>query len=375
MELKKVLLFTGKFPSFGNDTDGGSILIHSLISALKHLCVLDVIFTRTPCEAFFHIEGVRNVSFETYEKHSKNKFERRLTNKKQLLSRLQKEIATYDIVIITHCSKAFGISELTEEERRKIILFPMYLSSSYKRSGESVPDDYLKEEQLVLRFVYKILTPSNSEKEDMVRFYGVEPEKIVVIPRGWSSNIQPKVRQVTKPLELLYIASIKAQKNTKEALVLLKELEAKNVDARLHLAGSFQNDAIMEECRTFIEEHQLSAKVVFHGVLSQKELSELIERVHVNISVSNWETFGRGIFEGMAGGLPTIVYDRLECVKQYVTDGKGICFVCSHEEFLNAIIKLVCDCDHYQLQARLAIESVAYLSEQEEKERLLKELL
>ena len=57
MELKKVLLFTGKFPSFGDDTDGGSILIYSLIQALKNNCILDVIFTRTPRKGFEVIEG------------------------------------------------------------------------------------------------------------------------------------------------------------------------------------------------------------------------------------------------------------------------------------------------------------------------------
>ena len=133
MELKKVLLFTGKFPSFGDDTDGGSILIYSLIQALKNNCILDVIFTRTPRKGFEVIEGVRKVSFETYDHHLSDKFARRLANKEQLFSRLRKEIAAYDTVIITHCSKAFGIERLSAEERSKIVLFPMYLSPSYKR--------------------------------------------------------------------------------------------------------------------------------------------------------------------------------------------------------------------------------------------------
>ena len=84
MELKKVLIFTGKFPSFGNDTDGGSILIYSLIQALKNNCILDVIFTRTPCLEFKTMEGIRRISFETYQHHLEDKFMRRLANKEQL---------------------------------------------------------------------------------------------------------------------------------------------------------------------------------------------------------------------------------------------------------------------------------------------------
>ena len=375
MELKKVLLFTGKFPSFGDDTDGGSVLIYSLIQALKNNCILDVIFTRTPRKGFEVIEGVRKVSFETYEHHLSDKFARRLANKEQLFSRLRKEIAAYDTVIITHCSKAFGIERLSAEERSKIVLFPMYLSPSYKRSGECPTDEYIASECNALCSAGKILTPSDSEKQDMVRVFGIDENKIKVIPRGYSSYIKPIVKQPHFPIELLYIASIKEQKNTKEAIVLLKELSEYKIDARLHLAGSYQNDSILSDCRTYITANGLSEKVIFHGVLPQKELAALIARAHINISVSNWETYGRGIFEGMAGGLPTVIFDHLECVKQYVTDGEGISFVLNHEAFLSKLIELCAAPDYYSVQARKAIRSVDYLSEAHEKERLIKELL
>ena len=375
MELKKVLLFTGKFPSFGDDTDGGSILIYSLIQALKYNCILDVIFTRTPRKGFEVIEGVRKVSFETYEHHLSDKFARRLANKEQLFSRLRKEIAAYDTVIITHCSKAFGIERLSAEERSKIVLFPMYLSPSYKRSGEYPPDEYIAEECSALCSAGKILTPSDSEKQDMIRVFGIDENKIKVIPRGYSSYIKPVVKQTHFPIELLYIASIKEQKNTKEAIVLLKELSEYKIDARLHLAGSYQNDSILSDCRTYIAANGLSEKVIFHGVLPQKELAALIAKAHINISVSNWETYGRGIFEGMAGGLPTVVFDHLECVKQYVTDGEGISFVLNHEAFLSKLIELCTAHDYYSVQARKAIRSVDYLSEAHEQKRLIRELL
>ena len=375
MELKKVLLFTGKFPSFGDDTDGGSILIYSLIQALKNNCILDVIFTRTPRKGFEVIEGVRKVSFETYDHHLSDKFARRLANKEQLFSRLRKEIAAYDTVIITHCSKAFGIERLSAEERSKIVLFPMYLSPSYKRSGEYPPDEYIAEECSALCSAGKILTPSDSEKQDMIRVFGIDENKIKVIPRGYSSYIKPVEKQTHFPIELLYIASIKEQKNTKEAIVLLKELSEHAIDVRLHLAGSYQNDSVLSDCHTYITANGLSEKVIFHGVLPQKELAALIAQAPINISVSNWETYGRGIFEGMAGGLPTVVFDHLECVKQYVTDGEGISFVLNHEAFLSKLIELCTAHDYYSVQARKAIRSVDYLSEAHEQERLIKELL
>ena len=375
MELKKVLLFTGKFPSFGDDTDGGSILIYSLIEALKNNCILDVIFTRTKQKAFEKIEGVRMVSFETYKHHLENKFQRRLANKNQIFARLKSEISKYDTVIITHCSKAFGIEALTPEEKSKIIVFPMYLSKSYERSGELVPKEYIDNEKQALLCANKILTPSDSEKQDMIEFFGVENEKIKVIPRGYSSNIKASDKKISFPVEFLYIASIKEQKNTVEAITLLKELNEQGINARLHLAGSYQNDSILNECKKYIEENRLCDKVIFHGVLSQLELAKLIGSSHINISVSNWETFGRGIFEGMAGGLPTVAFSRLECVKQYVNDGCGISFVDSHSDFLEVLIKLCTNWEYYEKQSKKAHLSVEYLSEANERERLIKELI
>jgi len=374
MEIKKVLIFTGKFPSYGDDTDGGSILISSLISALCDSCILDVVFTRTKRAEFESIAGVRRVSFETYKHHPEDKFLRRLTNKAQLLSRIKRDIDSYDMLIITHCSKAFGIEDLTEAQRSKIILFPMYLSPSYERSGEIPPSEYKECEQRALVSVGKILTPSDSEKEDMVKLLHVDEKKITVIPRGYSSLIKQHVRGVKSSFNLLYIASIKEQKNTKEAIVLTKELRDKGLNVFLNLAGSFQNERVLADCKSYITENHLEGVVKFHGVLSQARLAKLIEASYINLSVSNWETYGRGIFEGMAGVLPTVVYDRLECVKQYLKDGAGIRFVPNHKVFLSELKRLCEDRNYYIAMARLAMQSVEHLSETHEKDRLLNAL-
>lgn len=375
MEMKRILLFTGKLPCFGDDTDGGSLMVNTLIETLKSKCVLDVIFTRSPRSELEKIEGVRNVLFEPCRYHHADKFERRMINKDQLLTCLKDKADNYDSIIITHCSKAFGIETLSEEIQRRIILFPMYLSPSYERSGENPPPEYTEAERKALAAASRILTPSISEKNDLIRCFGVDDKKIKVLPRGISSYIRPAVKTVGKSVKLLYIASVKEQKNTSEAIVLLNELCAKGVNAELHLAGGFQNDDILTECRRYIDYNDLNDRVIFHGVLSQKELAQLINDVHINISVSNWETYGRGIYEGMAGALPTVVYDRLECVRQYVRNGKGIRFVKDRDGFLSELM-LLCDAPlYYKKQAEAAVKSVEYLSEENEKKRLIEELI
>lgn len=375
MDVKKVLLFTGKFPSSGKDIDGGSIMIGSLINALKNKVVLDVVFTRTFNTLYAQIEGVNNIWFETYKNRIENKFLRRLINENQLFDCLKNKIKDYDLVIITHCSKAFGVEKLSIEERRKIILFPMYLSPSYIRSGEKPPIEYINKEKLCLRAVNKILTPSNSEKDDMVNEYNVDANKIRVIPRGYTKFIKPNVKKINNEIKIIYIASIKEQKNTIDAIILIDELIKTGLNVKLFLVGSVQDPVIKFQCDNYIIKNKLENNIEFVGIVSQEELAVLIKQMHFNISVSNWETYGRGIYEGMAGGLPTIIYEHLDCVKEYLNNEEGIFFVKDRKQMQKKIINLLNNEKEYLNQAQLAINSVEYLSEANENERLIKEIL
>lgn len=375
MGVKNVLLFTGKFPSFGNDLDGGSLTVNGIINALRGHCRLDIAFTRTPTNEFTSLDGVDDIHFETYRFCSADKFERRLKNKAQLLDYLQDNASHYDRLIITHCSKAFGLNTLPESERKKTVLFPMYLSPSYKRSGEIPPEEYVREEYLALNAVGKIITPSPSEKQDIIDFYNVPENKITVIPRGFSECIKPNIKPISEPVRLLYIASIKEQKNNVEAIIFVNELRGCGINAELHLVGGAQDLNVYNDCRKYVAANNLERFVKFHGVVSQEQLAELISQVHINISTSNWETYGRGVFEGMAGALPTVVYDRLDCVAQYVSNGNGIIFVKTHKEFINALRTLIECGDYYMAQATRASEAVKDLSTTRENLRLIKELL
>lgn len=375
MEMKKVLLFAGKFPRFGEDADGGSMMVYSIIEAIKNKCLLDVVFTRTFNNEFSHIDGVNSIQFETYNYRNDDKFLRRLGNREQLYKKLSDVADDYDKIIIIHISKAFGIEKLSKINKNKIIIFPMYLSTSYERSNEIPSKEYKKYESDALNSAYKIITPSNSEKNDMVSIYNVDSDKIIVIPRGYSSLITSKVHVITNELKLIYIGSIKEQKNTLQSIKILNKLVKDSIPAKLYIVGGCQNENIMRECLNYISDNSLKDNVIFTGIVSQKRLAELIDMCHINISTSNWETYGRGVFEGMAGGLPTITFDRLDCVKQYIEDEKGIKYVHTEREFIDYLKELYYNKTLYENQSKLSYKSVAILSEENERKLLEEELL
>lgn len=323
---KKVLLYLGKFPGYGFDIDGGSIMAGQLIDTLKNRCQLSVVFIRKNEETFSD-DQVASVRYVKYIDPWNNKFLRRLENFSTNQEAMDNH-SEYDIIIAAHISKFFGFSEYSNFFWKKTVLFPMFCSNSYIRAGEKVPYEYVKREQEVIDRVNKVITPSFEEQTDLVNDYSCKPEKIVVIPRGISPFIKYRHRKyVHSPLRIVCIGTIKKQKNTKKTLELIQILEKNGIECELHLVCTIQDqesrDSYKELC-CMIENMNISQKINFHISISQSELANLLTEMDINVSMSNWETFGRGIFEGASAGLPTFVFDVLQTVKRLSKGNEGI---------------------------------------------------
>lgn len=368
---EKVLIITGKFPDVTSDTDGGSIMVSHLIDALSNECLLDVAFTRTYNDNFKTIEGVRKSIFHTNQTRNDNKFLRRLANVEWNSTMFSKFLEEYDKVIIIHCCKAFGLENLSQELLNKIILFPMYLTSSYLRSNEIVPIKYTEAEQKIISKITKIITPSQSEKKDMIKDYGVSENRIVIIPRAVNSIFKSKLRISSKFNNLIYIGAIKKQKRNDEAIILLSQIKKMGLQAHLYLVGSKQDDELYSYCKDLIVSLGLTNDVTFCGVLTQKEIASLLDEMDINISVSRWETFGRGVFEGLYAGLPSVVYDNINCFSEYTDTSSGICFVENLQTFAEKIYELCSHSTFYKTQSQNAIDNSSQFSIEKQKERIL----
>ena len=198
--------------------------------------------------------------------------------------------------------------------------------------------------------------------------------QIVVIPRAISSFIIPRIRE--KPCKtIVYIASIKPQKQNYKAIILLSILKKMGVDAYLHLVGNIQDIVLHQYCISLAEKENLKDRVFFHSGLSQEQIAELLATSDINISVSQWETFGRGILEGMYAGLPTIVLDNIVCLKPYLEPNKGIFYTSDISEMAKKIALLFADKVYYKEQSQKAIENSHVFSEEKQKQSLLNEIL
>lgn len=371
---KKVLLYLGKFPGYGCDIDGGSILARQLIDTLKTMCQLDVVFIRKNGETFKD-DFVHNIKYVEYKDPTNNKFIRRLEN----LSTNREAIgdySQYDIIITAHTSKFFGFDKSENDFWKKTVLFPMFCTPSYRKAGEEVPISYTNLEKIVISNVNKIIAPSYQEKALLINEYQCKESKVRIIYRGINPIFSMKVGGfVSRPIDIVYIGSIKPQKNNIESLKLLNLLNSQRKDFRLNIVCTIQNQNVFREMLLYIIENDLKNQVKFYMGINQKELAALLQTMDINISVSKWETFGRGIFEGIASGLPTFVLDRLTVVKEICKDNEGVCFATNIEQMAKDILSLFENEASYTSKKKALPIISARLSYVNERKELLKEIL
>lgn len=368
---KKTLLYLGKFPGDEGDMDGGSQLSYQLIESLKQKTLLDVCFIRKGEQVYENSE-VQNIFYIQYLDPEGNKFQRRMLN----IKTNQKAIENgnkYDLIIAAHCSKLFGLQD-NMEVMSKAVIFPMFLTQSYQRANELVPPEYTDQEKGVLSSISQILTPSEEEKNDMVKFFSVAPGKIKVIPRGISPVLTANIRTCSE-IKMISIGSIKEQKNHIDDLRLLDKLVQQGLPATLVIAGSIYDEHIFRELHEFVEKKNLKDKVTFVSGLNRGEMATLLSKMTFGISNSHWETFGRGIFECLASGLPTLVSDCLTTVQRLTGKQKGISFHKDVDSMVQMVVELFNSPERYRSEAIGATLIAENFSFSIERERLLYALI
>ena len=371
MQRKRVLLVTSKYPYSKNESDGGLTTVASVIESIKHRYKLDILFVRKFSINENYIDGVENIIFEEIKNKSTSKYERRIFNYQQVSYKILELEKDYDFIIIIHASKAFGLENAPAHVLKKIILYPMFLSYAYRASGEIVPSIYDELEKKIMQSIKWFVCPSNFDKRTIIKYYDLCENSFFVIPRSVTKFIDHRPRDRRNAYNILSIGNIKERKQPLMLLSIFKNVRLCFPTAKIIFAGEIQNQNLYEECLKFVKDNNLSDCVSFIGTVSQSQIGELIKISDLNVCASNFETFGRCIFEGMYGGLPTVALDKLTCVKEFVDNGNGIVFAANEDDFFTSIVSLLADENKYLEFSQKAIQATNFISFEKEKDDLL----
>ncbi|HKY19971.1 MAG TPA: glycosyltransferase family 1 protein [Vicinamibacterales bacterium] len=161
----------------------------------------------------------------------------------------------------------------------------------------------------------RILTVSESSKRDILKFFKVSPDKIVVTPNAIDDRFSapPSDEHVTDTREryqlshsyLLYVGNIKPHKNL-ERLIEAFHLVRNQGRSELELLIIGDEISKLQALRRAVHKYDIHRYVRFLGYVPDKTLAVLYRLASVFVFPSLYEGFGLPPLEAMASGTPVV---------------------------------------------------------------------
>lgn len=169
---------------------------------------------------------------------------------------------------------------------------------------------------------------NTDEEQDVLRYLGYRPKNLVIIPNGMQmSDYQqlPDHGTFRKHFELdptkkivLFMARLNIKKGLDILLPAFKNYIQKQNDSLLILAGP--DDGFQKEVESFIEQHQLEAKIKLVGMLTADIKKAALADADLFVLPSYSEGFSIAVLEAMTSKVPALVSDRVgfgDYIKRY----------------------------------------------------------
>jgi glycosyltransferase involved in cell wall biosynthesis len=162
----------------------------------------------------------------------------------------------------------------------------------------------------------KILTVSETSKRDILRFFNVSPEKIVVIPNAIDERfrVEPDEDQVVRTREryqlgdpfILYAGTIKPHKNLERLIEAFCLVRTRSGIEELRLLIIGDEISKLQALRRAVHRHKVHKYVRFLGFVPDETLAVLYRLAAVFVFPSLYEGFGLPPLEAMASGTPVV---------------------------------------------------------------------
>jgi glycosyltransferase involved in cell wall biosynthesis len=188
-------------------------------------------------------------------------------------------------------------------------MFPQYLPSrmAYAYARTSM--------WMAARRSHRILTVSEASKRDIIHFFNVQPEKIVVVHNAIDERFRatPSDEHIARVREryqlahgfVLYVGNIKPHKNLVRLIEAYDLLRRRGFD-ELKLLIIGDEISKLPALRRAVHKHKLHKHVRFLGYLPDDTLAVLYRLAQVFVFPSLYEGFGLPPLEAMACGTPVV---------------------------------------------------------------------
>lgn len=165
--------------------------------------------------------------------------------------------------------------------------------------------------RLIIRKAKIILTSTEFNKRELVKYYAISKEKIVVLPLGYDRNLYyprtdnqeiVKKYDIGKPF-ILTVGRLEKKKNTAN-LVRAFNLIRRQTDCQLVMAGRPGNG--YSDVQQAVVESPCQDDIIRPGWVAREDLPVLMSAAEVFVFPSFYEGFGIPVLEAMACGCPVV---------------------------------------------------------------------
>lgn len=221
-----------------------------------------------------------------------------------------------------------------------------------------LPESFSKTERIRLKILTRItghkseriITGSKFSKNDIVRTYHIEPNKVMVIPHGVSTVFtSPKdsgrTREVLEKYGIkgeyfLSVGRLNPRKNLKtlvRAFCRLKESQPISHNLIIVGKGDYKTSELLQSF-----EMNDTSDIFFLGCVDQEDLPYLYAGAHVFVYPSLFEGVGLPVLEAMGSNVP-VVTSNTTSLKEMVGDAGITVDPLDIEEITNAMLQLLTD--------------------------------
>jgi glycosyltransferase involved in cell wall biosynthesis len=151
----------------------------------------------------------------------------------------------------------------------------------------------------IAKWSKKVLTVSNSSKNDIIKYLNINADKVNVIYNASNLNTNNNFEKVESSKYLLSVSSLDPRKNLNN---LLKAYQHINEKINLIIVG-------LKKDNFEFDEKLLSGGVIIKSYVSDNELVALMKNAEAFVYLSLYEGFGLPPLEAMSMGCPVIVSD------------------------------------------------------------------
>jgi len=227
------------------------------------------------------------------------------------------------------------------------LMFPQYLPNrgalAYARTSMA----------MAAKRATRVLTVSETSKNDIMRFFGTAASKIDVIYNAYDARfgVEPREEDVVRVREryqlhdefVLYAGNVKPHKNLERLIDAFHIVRSRGLD---HLKLVMIGDDISKyaSLRRAVHQYQLHKYVRFLGYLPEETLAVMYRLAGVFVFPSLYEGFGLPPLEAMASGTP-VVTSNVSSLPEVTGDAAQLVDPYDPEAIADGIYRVLTDVD------------------------------